>query len=411
MNEDLAQKILGAMKKEYSGEQTIRWLANLKEELPVQINAGKAQAISSDLSVRSMTILDRFFDDFQRYCFEFNKTVVELESRVQSERARPVNLKMPFTEEPVIYQGHLTTSAWSMIVEAQENAISVFFVPTDFLLGFHSKRQAFEPHMIMRSEKSQQGALYWQIDGVPVQSNMLPTISKKLFAALIRICSGETEYTVKFRIQPEVASTTIEMPARPPGFQDRGFELLTQSIPPNMALGNAIRQQQAAIDAVSGSSANPALPQGQYRHEPFNGHSSNSTNHSNPYNSSNPYNPPHPNYPSDAPTLTPAITPLNPSSQQGTAKPSQAPVTASQQTNSSKDDRLHKLSIELNNAVGAHNQLLDIAMQELTNMSVKAMQEQDIVFVQRLIRRTAVLKRFKDSANAFLQEWQEACRE
>lgn len=381
MNEELAQRILGAMKKAYTGEQTVRWLANLNEDLPVEIKA-KASPASSELSVRSITILDRLFDEFQRYCFEFNKTVTDREFRVQCERPKPVNLTMPYREEPIICQGHLSTTVWAMIVQAQESTVSVFIVPIDFLLGFHQERQNYKPHMTMHATKNALGGLAWQIDGIPVQTNMLPTISKKLFSALIRVFNGEVEYTHTFQmVQHAIPTTTTDMIARPAGYQDQGFELLKPSMPPNMALGQAVREQQAALEAAKNAAAAAAAAQSAHASQTHAQHS-----------------------PAPAPASVPGPAPAP-----YPAGVSHAPAAVG--ATGTQDDAFARSTNSVHSALEVFNRVLDKELDELMALSVKAMQNQDLAFVQRTIQRTAALKKFRDTAAAFVGEWQAACKE
>src|SRR5271166_5410127 len=75
INEELAKRILSSMKKAYTGEETVRWLANMSQELPVEPAAPSKAAKTQWLSMRAVSLLDKLFDDFQRYTFEFNKTI------------------------------------------------------------------------------------------------------------------------------------------------------------------------------------------------------------------------------------------------------------------------------------------------------------------------------------------------
>jgi len=87
INEELAQRILGSMKKAYTGEETVRWLANMSQELPVEpIAPSKSNPKTQWLNLRAVSLLDKLFDDFQRYTFEFNKTITDPECRVNCER-------------------------------------------------------------------------------------------------------------------------------------------------------------------------------------------------------------------------------------------------------------------------------------------------------------------------------------
>jgi hypothetical protein len=360
MNEDLAARILGSMKKAYTGEQTVRWLANLNEDLPVQAPKGPKLAQSStDLSVRSTAVLDRFFDEFQRYCYEFNKTVGDPDFRVQCERAKPVHLQMPYREEPIIAQGHLSTKVWSMILQAQESAIYAYIVPIDFLLGFHAERNNYEPHMTMNMVSNALGSTAWQINGTAVQTSMLPTISKKLFSALIRVFNEEDHYTHKFQMVAGEAAAAAPAPGeimqRPSGYEDKGFELLKPSVRPNMNLGNAVRDQQAQIEAQrqSGNVGYGAPP---------------------------------------APAA--AAPPPAPAAPRQAGSAEEALVLSTQGVVNGIDHFTHTLERELD---------------ELTKLSMVAIQNQDMAFAQRAVARTAALKKFKDAAAAFKGDWQAVC--
>ena len=367
MNEDLAARILGSMKKAYTGEQTVRWLANLNEDLPVQpakAAGAKVSQSTSELSVRSVTVLDRLFDEFQRYCYEFNKTVTDPEFRVQCERAKPVNLQMPYREEPIIAQGHLSTKLWSMIVQAQESAIYVFIVPIDFLLGFHAERNNYEPHMVMQVVKNGLGAQSWQIDGVSVQTSMLPTISKKLFSALIRVFNEEADYTIKFQMVQNAAPAVPgpgEIMQRPSGYEDKGFELLKPSVRPNMSLGNAVRDQQAQIEAQRQSG--------------------------------------NVNYQAAAAAAA-AQAPPAPAAPSAPAAPRQA---------GSAEEALFLSTQGVHNGIDHFTHTLERELDELTKLSMVAIQNQDMAFAQRAVARTATLKKFRDAAASFKGDWQAVC--
>jgi hypothetical protein len=363
MNEELASKILGAMKKAYSGEQTVRWLANLNEDLPV-VPKGKAQnAGSSPYAGRSVTILDKLFDDFQRYCFEFNKTISDPEFRVQCERPKPTNIKTGYKQEPVICHGHMSTAMWAMIVHAQEHCVTAFIIPIDFLLGF--QREQFEPHLVMTGSDTSSGNIHWDIDGVVVRSDMLPTISKKLFSALIRVFNGEVEYTTKFQVmQPsdEVKQTAGvkhegDVPLRPKSMDTAGgFDLLKPSVAPNLALGQAIREQQAAIQAQKNTGSNAPQPV-------------------------------------------------------RTTSQNQAQSAPPRGGGGSTDDHLNMSANTVHTALEVFSRVVEKELDGLMSLNMQAMQNQDIVFVQKTIKRTATLKGFKDWAANAAAEWNGACNE
>lgn len=61
--------------------------------------------------------------------------------------------------------------------------------------------------------------------------------------------------------------------------------------------------------------------------------------------------------------------------------------------------------------INTFGRMIDQELEALTNLGIKAMQAQDIVFVQKSIKRQAALKAFREKTIAFAQEWHAAMQE
>jgi hypothetical protein len=398
INEELAQRILGSMKKAYTGEETVRWLANMSQELPVEpIAPSKSNPKTQWLNLRAVSLLDKLFDDFQRYTFEFNKTITDPECRVNCERPKPMHVNLGRGEEPIICQGHLSTAIYGMVLQAQEHTVSAFIIPVDFLLGFNSARDKYKPYLVMQAE-TENGMQTWRIKGTPLNAEVLSTFTKKVFAALIRVLNGEAELDESFEFDStkHVPTSTMDFgkqqqqPQRP-GYAEE-FELQRDEQAPALASANPapaaanpmtstgrnkITREAQKANVASAPAASPAAPA---------------------YEAAPAYSAP------PAPESAPAP------SYGSAPAPFPAPAAAAAAPGAA-DQRLVQNGQSVEAAINTFGRLIDQELDALTNLGVKAMQAQDIVFVQKTIKRQAALKAFREKTIAFAQEWHSAMRD
>jgi hypothetical protein len=134
-------------------------------------------------------------------------------------------------QKPIISQGHLSTKSWAMIVQAQEHKISAYIVPVDHILGFNPERETFEPHLEMVAT-DHEALTKWMIDGTVIEPAMLSTVSKKLFAALIRVMNGRGTINDKFELNPKESAPKSEpdLPPRP-GYNEELDFLTANTLP------------------------------------------------------------------------------------------------------------------------------------------------------------------------------------
>jgi pyruvate/2-oxoglutarate dehydrogenase complex dihydrolipoamide acyltransferase (E2) component len=152
-----------------------------------------------------------------------------------------------------------------------------------------------------------------------------------------------------------------EIMQRPSGYEDKGFELLKPSVRPNMSLGNAVRDQQAQIEAQRQSG--------------------------------------NVNYQAAAAAAA-AQAPPAPAAPSAPAAPRQA---------GSAEEALFLSTQGVHNGIDHFTHTLERELDELTKLSMVAIQNQDMAFAQRAVARTATLKKFRDAAASFKGDWQAVC--
>ncbi len=72
-------------------------------------------------------VVDRLFDNFKRYSFEFNRTQDNREYEISCERPASMRTNAEYLDmgRPIKYcLGHLASRNWSLIIQGEENAYS-----------------------------------------------------------------------------------------------------------------------------------------------------------------------------------------------------------------------------------------------------------------------------------------------
>lgn len=319
--DELSKQILGSLRS-FAGEETQRWILNL-DDLEVKQEAQGVAVADTIQDMTSVNLIDKIFDDFQRYAFEFNKKspaepFIQCERPVSTKTSSPS--KHSHGESPVVFQGHLVTRSWAMITQAQQEKISFYVVPTEHYFGFNPR--SFDSFVDIET-KQENGKINWVIGHEPLTLQMLPSLSKKLFAFIVKVEKGESDSSERFTLK-STREEPINLPPKPD--QSDVHALLT----PDMSSG-----------AASASA--------QTRTKEDRGHRSTKT----------------------AQGKTPLEQNLN------------AVRTVCHDFMQAMDDELNKI----------------------TQLGVQAMQSQDLVVVQKVMRRTATLKSFKERMKAMLEEW------
>jgi hypothetical protein len=232
-SEELRNRILGSMKKQFSGEQTSRWLANL-DDLPEKLNPeGTLAPPTQEATLPVYELADKLFDDFQRYIFEFNKNPVGQELMVQVERPTMLRhaVSKSFGSVPAVAQGHILTRYFAMVLKMYEHGIKAYVIPAENIVAFYGDDVSFNSFLEIEAAQTSGGTV-WKVHNETITPKSLPLLSKRLFSALIKVATGESTYVDPFN-EGEKAKHEIETPPIPGYRANEGFELRTgRTLPP-----------------------------------------------------------------------------------------------------------------------------------------------------------------------------------
>jgi hypothetical protein len=199
---DLSKRVLASVNKPFVGEQTMAWLKNVNENVPVKPGATD-QPDAKAPALTMVTIVDKLFDDFQRYAYQFNQNEPNRDYLITCRRPTADDYRKATTS----YQGNLQNSTWAMLVSGEPKAIKATLVPPRFLYDDESHRPALMPLLQIYSDV-QAGGPVWKIDGHPVIASHLSTISKMVFARLVRVTRGEVSESDKLTFTPEKSASS-----------------------------------------------------------------------------------------------------------------------------------------------------------------------------------------------------------
>jgi len=195
--DELSKRILASISQTFSGsEETMNWLKNVNENVPGIPAAGQADQHSVVLTM--IGIVDKLFDDFQRYAFQFNQTEPNRDYVISCKRPATGNYKASNER----YEGFLQNSAWAMLIQGKPNLIRATFVSPRFLYEDESRRPIIMPFL----ELNEVGSGVWKLNEQSIQFGHLPVVSKAMFARMIRVTRSEVgegdALKVAFEAQP-----------------------------------------------------------------------------------------------------------------------------------------------------------------------------------------------------------------
>lgn len=208
-SQTLSKIILKNIRRAYAGAETSKFIQHLGETLQAPeperlVPAGLEE--DPEFKCPAPFFLDRLFDEFDRYSFEFAKTPAATALTVECQR--PVSLKESLAvapgETPVLVEGTLLAGNWTMILQAQERLIRAYVVPSDYVDGFHARQSFYSPFMEIEAfpQGGQMGQMRWKLDNDWLTAELMPKFSKQLFGALLKVTGGEVNNTERFRLEP-----------------------------------------------------------------------------------------------------------------------------------------------------------------------------------------------------------------
>lgn len=228
---ETSHAILDALRKRRGGEFA-QWLNNLESEA-TSATAGQASAIGEKArkaeeedTVLSQTIqwLDKMFDRFEIYGFQFNQTAQGSDLLVSCTRPIKRNSNHGYlygeTDASCItYAGHLATRLWSMVLRGCASKVEIFIIPAELLLGFsvHSiDESGYKPLLIIETGQ-RNGLLIWRVGETVIAVEQLPALAKELFGDLIKVASGqlsESELAANVTANHSSTNPALAVPAQ-----------------------------------------------------------------------------------------------------------------------------------------------------------------------------------------------------
>gem|GEM_PF-607087 len=238
--EDLKNKILSSINTTFTGEATSRWISAMNEDAFDAVEEAVPANEGSKLNVSMAAVIDRLFDNFKRYSFEFNRTQDNREYEISCERPASMRTTAEYAEmgKPIKYcLGHLASRTWALIVQGEENRILVYITPIEHLVGFKPGLSDFPPHLEIRQVKDPVKTsrdFVWAVNEKILSTESLPVLARRLFTQLVKVSKGEAEHTEIFAMSPQEEKLALASTAAVPvdrSFEDAKADLLGQKKP------------------------------------------------------------------------------------------------------------------------------------------------------------------------------------
>ncbi len=184
-------RVLATYKKNKGPRDTSTLLARIPEGKATYEIGNRHKSVS--IQEAMIEVVDRMFDAFQNYGYDFNREASGTE--LELNWIRPV-----LTREPSggsVFSGRLSTRRWTMVVKGTPQEILSYILPADKLIGFSLSASSFEPYLQLLP--SSDGLdVRWKAGRTPVSAEMFPRLYQDLFVTLIRHAQGLVRGQQKF---------------------------------------------------------------------------------------------------------------------------------------------------------------------------------------------------------------------
>jgi hypothetical protein len=270
-SDELKKKILSSMNTSFTGDATNRWITAMKDEAFDEVEEAVTTATESSKLNHSMAaVIDRLFDNFKRYSFEYNRTQDDREFEINCERPASMRTSAEYQDmgKPIKYcLGHLASRNWALIIQGEENRILSYITPVEQLLGFRPSPTEFPPHLEMRLSRDTgktSREFVWSISGQMLAQDSLPVLARRLFTQLVKVTKGEANYGELFAWSPQEEKLAIAYVANAPidrAFDDDQTNLLGQKKPDLSERTFVVAAEQLEqFDSAMAPSQAPANP-------------------------------------------------------------------------------------------------------------------------------------------------------
>ncbi|MBX9940278.1 MAG: hypothetical protein K2Y32_13540 [Candidatus Obscuribacterales bacterium] len=262
--QELNERILASLQSSFSGEETKRWMTAIKDDRIEQaeevVAAGSKE---NQLSTSMANVIDKLFDNFKRYSFDFNRQQENKQWEVSCERPSSMRTTADYMEhgKPIKFCiGHLSTKEYALVIQGEEVRIRAYFLPIEFLMGFRPGQSDFPPYLDMRLGVSGNSVTepVWLIEGQTVGLNSLAALSRRLLTQLIKVTKGEANYDEQFVFNPQEAAAAEVAPKVE---LDRSYD---DDVSPLVKEAPAARAVEPAREPISRSYAVASTSQNEF---------------------------------------------------------------------------------------------------------------------------------------------------
>ena len=200
-----SHSILESLRKR-RGLETAQWMNKLANEVSldqrpsaVVSQQGLPAVGPEDMRQHELSRwLDKLFSQFDILASQFNRTAqgtdLVVACTAPSMTGQPEiteTTKDTLTEK--VYEGHLVTRYWAMLLRGTAGTINIYIIPAEVLLGFSLHRideSIYNPLLVLESSWKE-NQLTWHIGGTCITREQISLLAKELFGDLVRVASGQ----------------------------------------------------------------------------------------------------------------------------------------------------------------------------------------------------------------------------
>ncbi|HEY9869463.1 MAG TPA: hypothetical protein V6D08_09890 [Candidatus Obscuribacterales bacterium] len=353
---EISEALIKSLKPR-AGKGTTKWLADLTQEAleepqsdPVAGGAAGTRAEPAVQAPDVVTMVDKLFDLFTGYSFEFNRSVAGKGFFVDVERPafQKAGDARYGARAGAAFSGRLAMRQWSLVLRGETERILGSIIPSDQLFAFNADPDEFPRFFAI--ELSTSGPMpVWRLNQTDMGLEDLPTLAKQLLASLVRVAKGEIDPGEQFVWTGSLDGSASVRTAQPSS--------QTGSIP----------DRPASFYGEEGSSvpASAAASPRDRQHAPT------------------------------EELLTP----------QFASAPPPPPNLQSVST------ELEQGALDIPKAFGALNAALDRELQILSQAGARAFANQDLAAAELNLKKTAKVKAFREKVLSLVSEWDDLLNE
>jgi hypothetical protein len=352
---EISEALLKSLKPR-AGKGTTKWLADLTQEAleepqsdPGASGAAGTQAEPAVQAPDVVTMVDKLFDLFTGYSFEFNRSVAGKGFFVDVERPsfQKAGDARYGARGGAAFSGRLAMRQWSLVLRGETERVLGSIIPSDQLFAFNADPDEFPRFFAI--ELSTSGSMpVWLLNQVSVGLEDLPTLAKQLLASLVRVAKGEIDPGEQFvwtgTLEGSASARTAQPTAQAGSIPDRPASFYSEeggSFPPGGAGSPRDRQHGPTQELLT-------------------------------------------------PQFASAPPPLNLQS-----------VSA----------EIEQGALDIPKALGALNAALDRELQILSQAGARAFASQDLAAAESNLKKTAKVKAFREKVLSLASEWDDLLNE